>query len=664
MDTTDFKKIFSKSDYQLPIRWDGKDFYKTLYLHLKKYREDIEDFYPDLYSDVKTVCRGICAAVGYSFRGYPAEAYESFKGVMKILGKDPLLVEKEDINKEPLYRVVDVENAAVPKRQRVFHVPFSMRSKMSTQRYSIPGFPCLYLGTSVELCCMEINKDPKRDNVCVSWYELQTDECLFITEQTPVFDNNVFKIFDISIKPEKAIETMCNNDLDIAKYIKWYPLISACSYIRAMSDDDYSAEYIIPQLFIQWARSEDEEAVVGIKYFSCSSIQASTLGNNYVFATTGTPYHARNPKADYCVRLSHRFKLTEPRFIKDYDSIDACVEKIKNDKLDYIEDYNASEDKGIETNYSISEGVFAIGSYAFSDCYKVEKIDIPESVMSIGNHAFLDCSSLTDINIPDSVMSIGDYAFSKCSSLTSITIPDSVTSIGESTFKGCTSLTNITVDESNEYYTSVNGVLYNKDKSKLLCYPAKKPETEFKIPNSTTSIGERAFSDCCKLEKITIPDSVMSISESAFEGCTSLTNIIVDKSNEYYTSVDGVLYNKDKSKLLCYPAGKKETSFEIPNGVTSIGHNAFEKCRRLKSIILNGVTSIGDFAFEDCSSLTSITIPDSVTSIGYSAFVACDSLDTVYYSGTREQKEKINIDGGNECLLKFDWKYKSPGEEN
>ena len=87
-------------------------------------------------------------------------------------------------------------------------------------------------------------------------------------------------------------------------------------------------------------------------------------------------------------------------------------EKKKNDKLDYIEDYNASEDKGIETNYSISEGVFAIGSYAFSGCYKVEKIDIPESVMSIGNHAFLDCSSLTDITIPDSVMSIGYYAFS------------------------------------------------------------------------------------------------------------------------------------------------------------------------------------------------------------------------------------------------------------
>jgi hypothetical protein len=434
---------------------------------------------------------------------------------------------------------------------------------------------------------MELNKDPKRDNVCVSRYELQIDERLtklvLGINQKPVFDNDEFKIFDISIKPEKAIETMCNNDLDIAKYIKWYPLISACSYIRAMSDDDYSAEYIIPQLFIQWVRSEDEEAVVGIKYFSCSSIQASTLGNNYVFATTGTPYHARNPKADYCVRLSHRFKLTEPRFIKDYDSIDACVEKKKNDKLDYIEDYNASEDKGIETNYSISEGVFAIGSYAFSGCYKVKKIDIPESVMSIGNHAFLDCSSLTDITIPDSVMSIGYYAFSDCSSLTSITIPDSVTSIGNSAFYDCSSLTSI------------------------------------EIPDSVTSIGYFAFSDC-----------------------SSLTSITVNGKNEHYASVDDVLYNKEKTTLVCYPPKKSQKSFTIPDSVTSIGYSAFS----------------------GCSSLTSITIPDSVTSIGNSAFYACDSLKTVHYFGTREQKEKINIDGGNECLLKIDWKYNFSGEEN
>ena len=140
MDSTKFKEIFSKDIYQLPIRWDGKDFYSTLYKHLKSYREDIKKYCDDLNlcAEVKAVCRDICAAVDFSFRGYPGKAYESFKDVMEILGKDPLLVDKEKVNEEPLYRVVDVGNAAVPNRQRVFHVPFNMRSKMSTQRYSIP----------------------------------------------------------------------------------------------------------------------------------------------------------------------------------------------------------------------------------------------------------------------------------------------------------------------------------------------------------------------------------------------------------------------------------------------------------------------------------------------------------------------------------------------
>ncbi|HHX20526.1 MAG TPA: hypothetical protein GX722_01920, partial [Clostridiales bacterium] len=138
MDSTKFEEIFSKDIYQLPIRWDGKDFYATLYKHLKEYREDIEKYCddPDLFVEVKTVCRNICAAVDFSFRGYPGKAYKSFEAVMEILGKDPLLIDKETIGTENLYRVVDVGNAAVPKRQRIFHVPFSMRSRMFTQRYS------------------------------------------------------------------------------------------------------------------------------------------------------------------------------------------------------------------------------------------------------------------------------------------------------------------------------------------------------------------------------------------------------------------------------------------------------------------------------------------------------------------------------------------------
>jgi len=772
MDSAKFKEIFSKENYQLPMRWDGKDFYATLYKHLKDYREDIEKNCdnPNLCAEVKAVCRGICFAVDHSFKGYPEKAYKSFEAVMEILGKDPLLIDMKDINKEPLYRVVDVGNAALPKRQRVFHVPFNMRSKMSTQRYSIPGFPCLYLGTSLELCLMEIGKDPKRDYVCVSRYELETDRRiisrLFEDNQSPVFDNDEFKIFDVSVKPNGAIEKLCHNYEEITKYIKWYPLISACSYIRTMRDSPYSAEYITPQLFIQWVRLEDEDAVVGIKYFSCASVYVSTLGNNYVFPTMGIPYQTRKTIKDYCARLSHRFKLTAPRFLMEFESIDDCEDAIIEDNdLKYIEDYNTGEDGLIVGEYMIPEGVSAIGAFAFSGCSSLTSINIPDSVITIGERAFLNCSSLTSITLPDSVITISKGAFLNCSSLTKTNIPDSVTTIGDRAFYGCSLLTKIAVNSSNEYYTSVDGILYNKSKNKLLCYPAGKNQTSFVIPSEVTSIGDNAFSGCSSLTSIKIPDSVtdigndafyrcssltsikipdsvtdigndafyrcssltsiiildnvttigekafsgcssltsieipdrvitisdsvfsfcssltsisipnsvttignfafygcssltsieipdrvITISDSvfsfcssltsisipnsvtnigndAFSGCSSLAKITVNSSNEYYTSVDGILYNKSKNKLLCYPAGRKQTSFVIPSEVTNIGDNAFYGCSSLTSIIiLDNVTTIGEKAFSGCSSLTSFNIPDSVTTIGSFAFFGCSSL--------------------------------------
>lgn len=673
MDSTKFKEIFSKDIYQLPIRWDGKDFYATLYKHLKKYREDIEQTCDDsnLCATVKKVCRGLCAAVDFSFRGYPEKAYKRFEDVMEILGKDPLLVDKENINKEPLYRVVDVGNAAVPNRKRVFHVPFSMRSKMSTQRYSIPGFPSLYLGTSVDLCCMETGKDPQRDYVCVSRYELQTDYRVIYriidTNQRPVFDNDAFMIFDVSIKPEIALKKI-NYDEGIKKigkrYIMWYPLISACSYIRAMRDDPYSAEYIIPQLFIQWVRLQDKDAVVGIKYFSCSSFYASTLGNNYVFPTIGTPYHARKTISDYCARLSHRFKLTIPRFIMEYDSINTCVEVMRKDNnLDYIEEYNTGEEEEIEGIYRISEGVSAIGAFAFSGCRKLKRINVPDSVTSIGDYAFSHCISLTSINIPDSVTSIGNKAFTSCSSLTSINIPDSVTSIGYGAFSCCWSLIKITVDCSNMSYLSVEGVLYSKDKTKLVCNPPRKNQINLEISTDVMSIGEYAFSGCGSLKSIKISDSVRIIGEYAFSSCDSLNNIKI--SDSVRTIGEFAFFNCSKLKSINIPDSVKSigayafcdcislnsvnisrnveticdatfsnckslTTINIPDSVTTIGTRAFSNCRSLTSInIPESVTNLDYGAFSSCSSLMSINIPDSVISIGFSAFSGCSSLTNI-----------------------------------
>ena len=138
------------------------------------------------------------------------------------------------------------------------------------------------------------------------------------------------------------------------------------------------------------------------------------------------------------------------------------------------------------TSITIPNGVTSIGDYAFRDCSSLTSITIPDSVTSIGESAFGWCTSLTSITIPNGVTSIGDYTFWNCTSLTSITIPNSVTWIGGSAFYGCSSLIAIDIAADNEYYTSVNGVLFNKDKTELICYPAVKRRITIKLSVNKT----------------------------------------------------------------------------------------------------------------------------------------------------------------------------------
>ena len=279
-------------------------------------------------------------------------------------------------------------------------------------------------------------------------------------------------------------------------------------------------------------------------------------------------------------------------------------------------------------NIKIPNNVESIGDYAFYNCTSLTSVTIPNSVTSIGNDAFYGCSSLTSVTIPNSVTSIGNNAFYGCSSLTSVTIPDSVTSIGYSALSSCTSLTSIEVSYDNENYSSVDGVLFDKDKTKLIQYPAGSNRTIYSIPNSVISIGSDAFVGCTSLTSVTIPNSVTSIGGSAFSGCTNLTSITIPDS---VTSIGSYAF-EDCTSL---------TSVTIGNSVTSIGGSAFSGCTSLTSITIpDSVTSIGDYAFYECTSLKSVTIPNSVTSIGHNAFYGC-----YFTSENFVNNSNVEIDG-------------------
>ncbi len=311
-------------------------------------------------------------------------------------------------------------------------------------------------------------------------------------------------------------------------------------------------------------------------------------------------------------------------------------------------------------NITLPDNLNILGAHAFENCSNIGDIEIPENISEIKEYTFCGCSGLHRVKMQSTTTAIGDYAYKGCSNLKStiwpfdletigqgafqesglqsITLPRGVTDIGVEAFYKCKNLSYITVENGNTKFSAKDGVLFksiiNNQYRQLLYYPANKAGTTYQIEEDVHDMNKYAFVCCSNLQEITveegntkfvaengilfneskksiicypggktetsytIPSNVTSIGEFAFIGARNLKKIEVDSENENFSSENGILYNKDLNKIICYPAGKTDTQYRIPLKVKEIGTRVFEECPTLEKIIVHGlITKVNKLAF-------------------------------------------------------------------
>ncbi len=444
-------------------------------------------------------------------------------------------------------------------------------------------------------------------------------------------------------------------------------------------------------------------------FYSCSSLASIALSNNITnigaSAFYGTAYYGNNANWENNVLYIDEYLVAA-----DY-MVSGCYAIKDGTKIIADEAFRSCNKL---THVIIPESVFSIGLAAFYYCYGLESVTIPNSIITIGGSAFEGCTALNYIDLGDSISSligfdfesyskletliigkgikeiesdyfsgltslksvtlseglekIGDNAFSGCTYLETINIPDSVTYIGKDILKntawfnyrgkgliildgwlygykgdvpanytlsinddirgvaagllaGNTNIVAYDVSTESHYLSTENGVLFNKDKTALIAYPAGKNNASYTIPSSVKEIYASAFLSN-KIKKVHISNLEVWCEIDFYDGGA---NPLCEYNTELYIG------------------GVKLSTFVIPNTITEIKPYTFYYCKQIENVILpDSVTTIDTYAFANCRNMESITLGKGLQSIAESAFLG-DSIKDVYYPGTQEDWEKVEI---------------------
>ncbi len=321
------------------------------------------------------------------------------------------------------------------------------------------------------------------------------------------------------------------------------------------------------------------------------------IENDFVFCDNGVFYLCGYVGNEKEVSLPSTYK-GEPYRIRRYAFTNSQITTLSVPNGVKISDYSFYKAEQLKI-VALPNDLNVIPTYAFYGCSNLCDIDIPSQVTNISSNAFYECTSLKEITLPSTIVSIGNDAFYNCDSLTSVSIPASLMNLGAGAFSACSSLKEILVAKENTAFCSIDGILYSKDKKKLIQYPCAKPDKVFAFSNELNNYSFSGFYECNNIEEFKTDN------------------------NDRYVAVDGVLYSKDMKELKLYPRGKRDLSFTVPNGVEEIQSHAFSSNDYITSVFLSdSVKTLKSYSFFECGSLIRFKYGKSLTTIDKTAFLS------------------------------------------